>query len=261
MMDIILVPTYMRPEYLFLCLERIANSERPTDSEIWICQDFRFDDEHRHKLGIDWTNEVLDYWRGRLPIKFVRRRPHGFEGNSHNVLEAYKEAFNSSARFIYLIEEDVFVQPDFFRWHEAVQAEGDFMCSVAYRCSRNSEAATDITDPNAYFTSQRDYASIGVAWRREKLAPVIAHASTEYYRDTSAYMVRTFPGNRFAGDFSEQDGLIMRVMWETHGTVAWPYVPRAYHLGWYGYHRPDGKLRLRLGDPETWLGWRSDIMA
>jgi len=243
MKDIILVPSYFRPEYLFLCLERIRNADRGSvDSEIWVCQDFRFEDQHRHKLGIDWTTEVLDYWRPRLPIRFVQRSAHGFEGNSRNVLEAYKEAAAiENVRYIYLVEDDVLVQPDFFTWHEAVQLDGDYMCSVAYRCSRNAEARTDVTDPSAYFTSARDYASVGVCWRREKLGPVVAHASADYYRDTSAYMQRTFPGNRFAGDFSEQDGLIMRVMWETRGVVAWPYVPRAYHMGWYGYHRPDGR--------------------
>ena len=242
MRDIILVPTYMRPEYLFLCLERIHNSERPLDSEIWICQDFRFQDEHRNKLGIEWTTEVLDYWRGKLPLRFIQRRPHNFEGNSRNVLEAYKEAAAcEDVRYIYLIEDDVLVQPDFFKWHEAVQADGDFMCSVAYRCIRNTEARKDITDPSAYFTSARDYASVGVCWRREKLAPIVEHATEEYYRDMGQYINRVFAGNRFAADFGEQDGLIMRVMWTTGGIVAWPYLPRAYHMGWYGYHRPDGK--------------------
>jgi len=33
----------------------------------------------------------------------------------------------------------------------------------------------------------------------------------------------------------------MRLLWTTGGVVAWPYIPRCYHVGFYGYHRPDGK--------------------
>lgn len=213
-----------------------------TEWEVWICQDYRFEDQHRNKLGEDWTREVLDHYQGKLPIKFTRRRQHNFEGNSMNVLEAYKDAYNlEDVRFVYLVEDDVLVQPDFFAWHEAVQSAGDFMCSVAYRCIRNIEARRDVANPSAYFTSARDYASVGVCWRREKLAPVVEHATTEYYKDLGAYIARVFAGNRFEADFGEQDGLIMRCMWTTGGIVAWPYVPRAFHMGWYGYHRPDGK--------------------
>lgn len=99
----------------------------------------------------------------------------------------------------------------------------------------------EINDPNAYFLSSRDYASIGVCWKREKLAPIVKHCVDEYFENLDGYMLRTFPGNRFAGDFAEQDGLIMRVLWETKGIIAWSFVPRVFHMGWYGYHRPNGQ--------------------
>jgi hypothetical protein len=176
-------------------------------------------------------------------------------------LEGYKEAYGTNARFVYLVEEDVLVTPDFFLWHEAIQnQEPDTMCSIAYRCSRNNEAKTDITDAGGYFTTARDFASIGVAWRRERLSAVVAHACSEYYGNNEAYIGRTFPGNRFSQDFGEQDGLIMRCMWNERAFTTWPYVPRAYHLGGYGYHRPngtrpDGQLQLKI---QTLRGWISD---
>ena len=241
-MDIVIIPTYLRAEYLYLCLQKLWETQHPGHKEFWVCEDRRENDEHRHMLQFQWTDEVLEDFRGRLNIKKFLNKPHNFSGNSCNVMQAYKRAFNTDARFVYLVEDDVLVKPDFFEWHEAVQNEvPDIMCSVAYRCSRNHEARTDVIDPNAYFTTARDYASIGVCWLRERLGPVIRHANERYYSNQERYVGEVFPGNRFATDFSEQDGLIMRVMWETRGTTLWPYVPRSYHLGFYGYHRPNGR--------------------
>lgn len=245
--DIVLITTYNRPDYLRLCLEYLSRAEGIADKEIWICVD-------RGRALIREFYEVVCDFRA-LNISVLFREPHTHHGNSHNTLEAYKEAFYTNARFVYLVEDDVLVQPDFFKWHEAVQACGDFMCSVAFRCGRNAEARTDIVDPEAYFTTARDYASIGVCWRREKLAPVIEHAKDEYYSDLTGYLERQFPNNRFADCFTEQDGLIMRVLGATHGLVAWPYVPRCYHIGFAGYNRPRGarfttaELREIIHDP------------
>jgi hypothetical protein len=240
-MDIVLIPTYMRPEYLALCLEHLAAAEGSRDDkQYWICQDMRFEDQHRYGMQLRWTKEVLD--KSPLPVRYIERKPHGWHGNSFNTMEAYKEAYGTDARYVYLVEEDVLVTSDFFRWHEAVQeVEPNTMCSIGYRCSRNNEARTNIVDPSAYFTTARDYASIGVAWRRERLGPLTLHGKSEYYVSPSAYILEHFAGNRFAGDFCEQDGLIMRLMWEERAFTAWPYVPRCYHMGWYGYHRPNGK--------------------
>ena len=240
-MDIVIIPAYFRPEYLSLCLEYLSKAEGARNNkEYWICQDMRPHDEHRYNLQMRWTKEVID--NSPLPVRFIQRQAHNYAGNSYNTLEAYKEAYESEADFIHLVEEDCLVTPDYFTWHGMVQrSEPSAMCSVGYRCSRNHDARKDITASEAYFTTARDYASIGVCWRREKLAPLASHCLSAYYADQTGYIQRTFPGNRFAGDFCEQDGLIMRVMWETRGFTVWPYVPRCYHLGWYGYHRPNGR--------------------
>lgn len=240
-MDIVLIPTYFRPEYLSLCLEYLSKAEGArNDKQYWICQDMRHDDQHRYGVQMRWTKEVLD--NSPLPVRYIERKPHSYSGNSYNTLEAYKEAYDTDARFVYLVEEDVLCTPDFFTWHEAAQsAEPDTLCSIAYRCSRNCDAKTDITDAGAYFTSACDYASIGVRWRRERLTNILRHSVAAYYANQNNYIGETFAGNRFQSDFGEQDGLIMRCMWNERAFTTWPYVPRAYHLGWYGYHRPNGK--------------------
>ena len=241
MTDIVLIPAYMRPEYLTLCLEHLAAAEGSRDDkQYWICQDMRHEDENRYRMPLLWTKEVLD--NSPLPVRYIQRKPHGWNGNSYNTMEAYKEAINTDVRYVYLVEEDVLVTPDFFRWHEAVQAvEPNTMCSIAYRCSRYREAFTHIVDPAAYFTTERDYASIGVCWKADRLARLASHCSPAYFADSSNYILRTFPNNRFSGDFCEQDGLIMRLMWEERAFTTWGYVPRCFHMGWYGYHRPNGR--------------------
>lgn len=230
-MDLVLIPTYNRPDYLRLCLEYLSRAEGIQTKEVHISVD-------RGKSLIREIYEVVNDFRNQLNITVSFREPHDYHGNSFNTLEAYKEAYTSNAKFVYLVEDDVLVQPDFFKWHEAVQAEDDFMCSIAYRCSRNPACSRiHEHDPEAYFVSARDYASIGVCWRREKLAEVVKHACTEYYQNMNDYILKNFPNNRFYECFTEQDGLIMRIMGETHGLTAWPYMPRAYHIGFAGYHR------------------------
>lgn len=242
MIDVVLIPAYMRPEYLSLCLEFLSKAEESHDNkEYWVCQDMREHDEHRFNVQLRWTKEVLD--NSPLPVRYIVRQPHNYAGNSYNTLEAYKEAHEKiDARFVYLVEEDVLVTPDFFTWQEAIlQREPEAMCGVAYRCSRNGEARRDITDSSAYFTSARDYASIGCAWRRERLGAVIAHARLEYYANPGGYLDARFPDDVYSGWYHEQDGLIMRVMHEQKWFTTWGYVPRCYHVGAWGYHRPNGR--------------------
>lgn len=232
-MDTVIITTYNRPDYLRLCLEYLSRAQGIETKDIRLYVD------RGSSLKREFY-EVVNDFQNILHVVVTFRPEHAYMGNSMNTLEAYKEAYQTDSEFIYLVEDDVLVQPDFFTWHEAVQSRGDFMASIGYRCIRNSKREAGISDPAAYFTSRRDYASVGVCWRREKLQPVVKHARPEYYGDLGGYLERNFPNNRFADSFSEQDGLIMRVLGETHGNIAWSYVPRCYHIGFAGYNRPRG---------------------
>lgn len=233
MKSIVICTTYNRPQYLRLCLEYLQQAEGIDSKEIWICID-------RGRVLYRDICEILNDFP-RLHFHTFVREPHSYHGNTYNTMEAYKDAYASNAKFIYLVEDDVLVRPDFFKWHEAVQSRNDFFCSIAYKCIRNGEARTDVSDETAYFTSRRDYASIGVCWKREKLAFVIEHAKPEYYSDLPGYIAQRFPNNRFSDCFTEQDGIIMRILDEIKGKIVWPYTPRAYHIGFSGYNRPRGK--------------------
>src|SRR5579859_2077995 len=233
LMDRVIVTTYNRPDYLRLCLEYLSRAEDAQTKEVQVSVD-------HGRILVREIYEVVNDFICVLNLSVNFREQHSYMGNSMNALESYKEAYQSDAKFVYLVEDDVLVQPDFFKWHEAVQAQGDFMCSIAYRCSRNPQVTRDPqleTDPTAYFTSAQDYASIGVCWKRENLAPIVEHACEAYYQNMNDYILKHFPDNRFRECFTEQDGLIMRIMAVIHVLTSWPYMPRAWHFDVSGYHR------------------------
>lgn len=263
MKDIVLIPTWYRPEYLQLCLEHLAQTRGIESKQIWILQDQHQDDLIRHAVEENWTQDVLASWQQykALDIRFIRATPHCTVGNSRNVLFGYHRAYNTGAKYVYLIEDDVFVTPDFFEWHEAVQNDGDYFCSVGYNCKYKRPDILTSEDPGAYY-SARWYGSYGVGWKREKLAPIFQHDILNYVCNMTAYIERVLPNTPLGVQFTEQDGLIERIMWLSGKPVAFPYQSRAYHMGFYGYHRegarPNGfldakiaGLRKMVSDPAT----------
>lgn len=244
--DLVLVPAFARPEYLHLCLEHLRAAGA---KHIWVAQDAH----HRDSPAIKALMlEVLDVAISSGCERVIQREPHGYIGNPYNIMELYKLAFESDARYVYLVEDDVIVGSDFFRWHEAVQERGDYFCSVGWHCIRN-ERALKSGDPEAYIESGEDFSSIGVCWRREKLAAVVEHARIEYYQDLSGYMRTHFPNSPIPPvQWTEQAGLIMRLLLaDPENKVAWPALSRCAHIGMNGYHRtngftPKGNLSQRI---------------
>jgi hypothetical protein len=238
--DIVLVPTYSRPEYLHLCLEAISKAEGGRSKAVWVARDCHSKDGAKHaREAADIRAVVGDYRTSFADLRFIERAPHSYYGNSFNTLELYREAFGTDAEFVYLIEDDVVIEHDFFRWHEAVQGRGSYFCSIArYICNDGRSFPTD--DPAAYVESTRDYASLGVCFRRENLKLIAPHCCPGYYGNMGGYIARKLPDSTLGAQFSEQDGLIQRVLHESGMLTAWACMPRAYHIGIHGYHRSQG---------------------
>ena len=236
MRDIVLVTTYFRPEYLWLCLQAIADADGGKDKEVWVAHD-----HHKSESADPENLEIENHFKEVFAaFRWIDRAPHTHAGNSYNCLELYKEAYKTDARFVYLVEDDILVEKDFFRWNEAVQSKGDYFCSVGWHCKRNPKYVLN-TDPTAYIESTDDYVSWGVCWKREKLAWTEIHCCEAYYRDMVGYTSQKWPSYPKDG-FVEQDGLIQRMLAEPNAlrVVAWPCLKRAYHVGISGYHRPGG---------------------
>jgi len=239
MRDIVLITTFWRSEYLWLCLQAIVDADGGREKEVWVAHDHHANEGHRDSRE---NEAVVAHFKDMFAgFRWIDRTPHFYSGNSYNCLELYKEAYQTDARFVYLIEDDILVEKDFFRWHEAVQAKGDYMCSVG-RLQTTRLDLQRSADPNAYVESASDYTSWGSCWRREKLVYLVEHACDAYYHDMTGYIVRQFPNNPLKDIWTEQDGLIRRILMEGRGKrlTASPCLVRAYHVGITGYHRSRG---------------------
>lgn len=253
MQDIVLIPTFARPEYLQLCLEHLAAAAGSADKIVHIAHDQHTYDPAHVKKEIELSEQVVAGFKGVFKeLVFQVRAPHPYIGNPCNFLELYKSAYNAISGLIYLVEDDVLVAPDFFKWHEATQARGDYFCTVGWHCIRNPEVKPG-TDPTAYIESTRDFSSIGICWKRDKLAAFVKHATPAYYRAMRNYLALAFPNSPInPGQWTEQAGVVTRLLHETRNRwVAWPVLSRVAHVGISGYHRPgghkfDGPLEQRI---------------
>jgi len=231
--DIVLVPTYFRSEYLWLCLEAIASAEGGCDKEVWVSHDHHPADFGR--VDPDAATIAEHFKNVFKSFRWIDRKSTSFHGNTYNTLELYKEVLATDARLVYLVEDDIIVEKDFFRWHEAVQKKGDYACSWV-----GGHGSDEGKDPSQYVEIRDNYSSLGTCWRREQLAGVVEHCKDEYYGNMLGYVVRRFPNSPLGDKYWEQDGLIVRVLAERGLTAAAPCVKRAYHIGVTGYHRPTG---------------------
>ena len=229
--DVVIIPTFSRPEFLWACLDRLAACPEVGNVKIWVVADHHLG----HPPAIAEITRVVERF-AHLPIVLTERWPHEYDGNSFNVLEAYRQAFETGCEFVFQLEDDVLVSPDFLTWHYRTQAAGDWFCSVS--CKNPFQVVAG--DAGDYYTSAGDFSSYGVCFNRQSLAEILEHARPEYYGRMTEYVVEHFPNSVFGLSWTEQDGLIRRVLMAGNRPAAWSTVPRSQHAGWYGYHRGNG---------------------
>ncbi len=248
MNDIVIIPTYDRPEYLWVCLENLQRSRGIENKEIWVCEDNHEDAPKHFTIQMEMLatlREANRMFGSRL--LYIGRAPHDYYGNSYNVLEALRKANETEARFVYIVEDDSMVLPDFFEWNEQAQERFNPSVTCAGRINRslnfqmNGPEAIDetIKDPLACVRSHKAYMSWATCFPRQDLYWITKHVDHEEWR----------PG-------WEQDIFIQEFLRDAtqDGGSVWPYVPRAYHMGWYSYHRTAGmKFNGTLEDKVTAL--------
>lgn len=266
MRDLLIIPTFNRPEMLTLCVEGLLATPRLSELEIWVCIDDHFD--RRYDADVYEAIRPLFPFRPRV----IQRTPSNSIGNSLNIMEAYREAFQTKAEFVFLLEDDIVVEPDFFDWHYSVHAGESLAGSVAAR------PGGDGRDPKkkqeGYFVTDKDFCSLGLCWRRETLGLIVPHANRPYYMRQPDYCREHFPASRFGNEYGEQDGLIRRIVEANRLRIGWPWRPRAWHIGIYGYHLENhafdkhkahapfpqrlSELRQTLSDLKEVRKWRDD---
>lgn len=244
MKDVVLIPAWQRPEFLWHCLANLKRCEG-ADQLHYI---FWFDQGH--------TPELHDVVRG-FPFSHEVSGPPRSKWRdskqSFSLLTGYRYAASKAKQFVFMVEEDVMVRTDFFRYHYAVhdQLPGLF-CSIAV--ANPNRRMTDEGPEDAFYVSSGDYCSLGVCYRAAVLQVTVEpHAVTNYLLNMVDYCARHFPGSPFGYSYAEQDGLIRRIQWSLGRRgmypIAWPWKPRAYHAGLYGKNRgpgPAGSFSKRL---------------
>jgi hypothetical protein len=226
MQDVVVIPTFDRPEMLWLCLDYLSFC--PDSREL--C--FRiYVDAH---VGQVTPREEIEEVLAKFPhlmVEVFYREPHLYQGNSYNVLMAYKDVFiQTMAQYVFMVEDDVLIHREFFSWHRLMHSGRKIGCSIA------------VENPG-----HGAYASLGVCFRREVLQMVLPHCHAAYFTNMRVYCKDKFPPSRFD---CEQDGLFARML--KGERVVWAPTPYAQHVGWYGYHRrksirPFGSLEERYG--------------
>lgn len=240
MKDVVLIPAFQRPEFLYHCLLNIKLAHG-ADRLKYI---FAFDYGHSPELYEAVKLANFDFEHVISPTK---RTNYRVGKQSFNVLSGYLMAASMTKELVFMIEEDVFIATDFFDYHYQAQQSEPF-CSIAVanpNRTMNDKGAID-----EYYHGWGDYCSLGVCFNKEVINTFIRpHVVPEYFVNPIDYVRRHFPGSPIGHAFAEQDGLIRRIQMSISGFTAYPYQARAYHAGFYGANRgtgPSGTLANRI---------------
>jgi hypothetical protein len=242
--DLVLIPCWRRPEFLWHCLDNLTRADGLAGMEIL----FRLDSGYSPE-----SLEVIRSYSNQLPhfeIDHPPSCPYRRTKQSANVLLGFLRAAKRARRFVHLIEEDIMVARDYFRWHHAVHdAAGSLFCSIAVR--NPNRTVTGSSEVEGYYLSGADYCSHGVCFDKTIIKELIApHVNMRYMSRPKSYLRRQFPSSVVGLGFVEQDGLIRRIQERGPLPIAYPCVPRAFDAGFYGYNRPGGvtgSLQERIG--------------
>lgn len=154
-----------------------------------------------------------------------------------NILNALKQGYQSGTDYIFLVEEDVMVRPDFFDFHFNTHR----YLSTRYFAScgrRRPEYPSD------------HYTNPGACFPRDSLGLVVPHICDEFFEDRIGYMDRRFGQMEEGSDLD--DGLIRRVIRSVQGQIKYPIMPVVAHQGFRAYnkfteYRTDGTIQQKIG--------------
>ena len=229
-MNYVVTPCHSRPEYLKVWIELVKKAEGASSLFYLFCLDHGFDPKYEdliyefpYECGITYMPEPTGLHLGK---------------QSRNVLNGLISAAQHSDDLVYYVEEDVFIGVDFFRWHKEIhKREKDIFCSIGTK-SNNYQYSVDGFTSHYFTTSEVDYQALGNCFKKEVILDYIyPHYNDNYLFNPTGYCKRNFPLSIIGSNWTEQDGLIRRIMELNKLSVAYPCLPFAYHAGFYGYNR------------------------
>lgn len=240
-MNIVLIPAYNRPEFLWHTCNHIADAEQSGDFHYIFLFDRGFDQRNYEAIMpmINHSTEVIL----TPPTKYQASK------QSHNVLNGFRIAVERNPEMIFLIEDDVFIANDFFRWHLEIHKRGNWFAAIGTK-NHNSIFSTTEDTAEWYESSEPDYQSLGVSFKAEVLRDlVLPHFNSQYLSNSIKYCMDKWPSSVIGRHYAEQDGLIRRILESSELKTVFPHVPRAYHAGFYGKNRGHKyRKKISLGE-------------
>lgn len=236
--DIVVMPGHSRPEYFQLWTEIVQKATGANRLLYVFCLDWGYDPKY---------DELIERFPYDCAVIRMDNIKLGLGKQSRNVLNgliaAAKWAFGKG--LVFYIEEDIFISRDFFRWHREVhRQQKDIFCSIGTK-NNNTQYKVDDMPGHYYITDRPDYQALGSCFKPEMILEYIApHFNSDYLYDPTSYCITNFPKSFIGKIWTEQDGLIRRIM-ELNGLqAAFPCVPRGFHAGFYGYNRQPEIMRM-----------------
>lgn len=237
MSEIVLVPAWRRPEFLWAALTRIWAARDSDEIAVRVILDRNFFPD------VEWAANRFNERVAEGKIDVVARDRHRYHGNSYNVLESYREAASEGHDIVHLVEEDILVGYDYFDMHRrAHELAPEAFCVSGCRNQQFDLRHNPPQDETAVY-EHMSYQSIGVSFRSGFLASLLADVDSEYYSNMVAYCQKMFPASRILAGHAEQDGLLHRKQEALGRPTVYAAVPRAYHAGFVGYHRRGTMMR------------------
>lgn len=194
-----------------LALEKIQQCSEANSLDVRIYVDVC--DEDR----ITEFEYVRDQYFPTASIFHARTHPLAPSG-CWNILSALKAGYETGAEYIFLIEEDVMVYPDYFSWN--FSQTGDHFAT----CGRLVEAHS-----SDYYTNP------GACFKSSNLRRVVPHINDNYFASRRQYLDEHFGIMEEASDLD--DGMIRRVIRFVNGHVLYPPTPKVAHQGFHYYNR------------------------
>jgi hypothetical protein len=240
MKDIVIIPAFNRPEYLFVTLSLLKECNRAKEMKYLFALDAGF----THKT-FEVIKDLMHGWD--YEIMYNNGIKYGAMKQSYNLLTAYTKAAAEAKEYVFLVEDDIFCGRSFFTSHYQIHAKHpDIFCSIGSKL-HNQHFMHKPQTLNVS-TCQTDISSIyqswGVCFHKDIINMYIReHANLQYYTSPSKYMLKNFPNHFLKSTFTEQDGLLRRIADTSGLAIGYPDYPRCYHAGIWSYHRQGENVR------------------
>jgi len=214
--SIVVMPSLHRPEMLAMSLESLSRNNDAENLDVRIFLDTCPDER------VEEVTYVRDTYFPTAEIFNAKGHCKVLSG-CWNILNSLKCGYESGKEFIFLLEEDVIVKPDFIKLHLAIHGSGDYFVTCGRRHGRM---------PLDF------YSNPGTCYRRESLAKIVPHIHDEFFKDTGAYLDKHFPDQKGLDGLLD-DGLIRKVQRSIGGKVLCIDPPVAFHQGFRYYGKLD----------------------